>query len=105
MSTFGSRPDTVTIPAARTLGIAGGPSHTGALLAVVTDAEGSDDLRIASARALGSIFSRGGGNADAADSLAAVMNSDASLGLRSAAASALGSLDLTAEARAALLGS
>ena len=103
--TLGSRPDSVAVPAARALGIAGGPSHTGALLAVIADTEASDELRIACARAAGSIFSRGGGMAEAADALAVVMNSDASLELRSAAASALGSLDLTAEARAALLGS
>ena len=104
-SVLGSRPDTVAIPAAHAIGIAGGPSHTGALMSVVSDTEASVEVRTACARAVGSIFSRGGGSSDAAAALADVMNSDAPLALRSAAASALGSLDLTAEDRAALLGS
>jgi len=104
-STLGPRPDAVAIPAANALGLAGGPSHVAPLVAVVSDAQASEDLRVACAKAAGSILARGGSSDGAAAALTAVVNSDAPLAVRSAAAAALGSLDLTAEARAALLGS
>lgn len=102
--TLVGRPDEVTIPAARALGIGGTSSQAGGLMAVLADDTRSDEVRAACGHALASIFSRGAGpGGDQASALSAIVNSDAALAVRAAAAHALGALGLSADDRAQLL--
>ena len=97
------RPDNVTIPAAKALGIAGRADHSGALLALLGDSARSDEARAAAGFAAAAVFQRGAMSAEAVEFLMGVIHSDASLAVRKSAYAALGSLDLTPAQRAELL--
>ena len=102
--TLASRPDEVVVPALHALASIGDPSHLEAVVAVISDAERSDEARVAAAEAAGSIAARTGAMpADAAlQAMAGVLGSDASLDVRSAVSRALGRMELSPERRAAL---
>jgi HEAT repeat protein len=97
------RVDAVSIPAARTLGLAGNPAHLDALLGALSG-KGSNDLRIASADAIGAILSR---SEDCppmvAHGLKSVLQSDADPSLRLAAALALGKAKISDQEKADLI--
>jgi CheY-like chemotaxis protein len=100
----GSRPDSVTIPAARALGAAGGSDQVAALTAVLADNARSEAARAACGNALAQLFGRGAGHTpEAVKALHDVAHSDAPISVRQAAASAIGNLPLSTAERAALL--
>ena len=103
-ASVGKRPDSVTIPVARALSIAGGPEQVAGLAAVLADGARSETSRAACGHALASIYGRGAPHTpEALKALSDVAHSDAPLSVRKAAASAIGNLHLTHEERAAHL--
>ncbi|MBX3461590.1 MAG: HEAT repeat domain-containing protein [Planctomycetes bacterium] len=94
------RGDAVSVPAARALGLAGGPVELSSL-AVALGNGGSVERRTAVAEAMGNILARiDACPQDAIQALVAVVDSDAEVGLRTAAAVALGKSKLEAQWRA-----
>lgn len=84
-----NRGDAVAVPAAQTLGVAGGQEHVAALVAALSGA-GSAELKIAAAVAMGEILARLDGCEDSTlDALVAVVTSEQDAKVRGAAASAL----------------
>lgn len=101
--TLASRPDSVTIPAMIALGGAGNQAQIAPIVAVVTDAERSDEARIAAADALRGIFGRQSVTGVDFASLGAVLASDASFEVQAATSRAIGRLQLSASDRAGLI--
>jgi len=96
--------EAVVAPALAALSAAGGSAHVRAITAVLNDSDRSDEVRIAAANALGSIFARSGSSDGATvDALRGVATSDDSLAVRKATAQALGKLNLSQEMRAELI--
>ena len=88
-----NRGDSVAVPAARTIGISGGPGEVDALTGALTG--GSDAVKVASAEALGQILGRlESCPANAMAALVAAVQGDGSVALRTAAAMALGKAKL-----------
>jgi len=103
-STLGGRSDAVTVPAMHALAFVGGEAQLGALQAVLSSSDRSDDARIAAADAIGNIARRGslGGTEGIVAALAAVAGSGSSLDVRVAASRALGSFAMSDAQRAAI---
>ncbi|MCR9243615.1 MAG: HEAT repeat domain-containing protein [bacterium] len=90
-----NRGDDVSVPAAKTLGLAGGANELNALVAALEG--GSDMLKVASADAIGSILARVDGAPEATiAALKAAVMGDGGVDLRMAAARALGKAKLDA---------
>ncbi len=100
-----NREDAVAIPAANALGEGGGADQIGALQAAVAKADGSNDLRIAAAHAIGSIVARTGAKpAGMFDALVAVVEDQSQdMALRRAIVDALGKAPLAPGERARLV--
>lgn len=97
-----NRGDNVAIPAAKSLGLAGGVAQLGDLVPALSGA-GSVDLKKAVAEAIGNILGRlDHCPPDAATALAAVVSSDADVGLRTVAATAIGKAKLDNHQKAEL---
>ncbi|HET6205062.1 MAG TPA: HEAT repeat domain-containing protein [Planctomycetota bacterium] len=92
----------VVLPALHFLGAAGGGESVGACSTVLADPQRTPEERVASAHALGRLFSRGVADPGAVDKLKAALK-DPDLGVRTAAAGALGRANLTGGDRAAIL--
>jgi HEAT repeat protein/DNA-binding response OmpR family regulator len=103
--TLAARPDEVTIPAMHALAHDGGPRHAMACLAVLTDAERSDEARVASAEALAGIFARDpqAGHESAQALREVATSTDAAFAIRAAASKALGRLSLPPDQRSELV--
>jgi HEAT repeat protein len=100
-----NRGDSVSVPAAKALGLSGNQAQLQALLAALAGG-GSVDLKVAVANAIGQIL----GRADAcpapiSEGLMGVLNSDADVKIRVAAAAALGKAKLDDASKAKLLDS
>jgi hypothetical protein len=100
-----NRGDSVSVPAAKALGLSGNQAQLQALLAALAGG-GSVDLKVAVANAIGQIL----GRADAcpapiSEGLMGVLNSDADVKIRIAAAAALGKAKLDDASKAKLLDS
>ena len=94
----------MAIPALSALGHIGGAGEIAAMVAVVTDGERSDDLRVSAAQALAGVFGRAGTADQAAlGGLIEICRSDAPTGVRVATATALGRLNLSSEVRAEIV--
>lgn len=88
-----NRADAVSVPAAKSLGLAGTPAQFGALVAAMKD--GSADLKKSAAEAIGQIMVRAEAcPAEVVDALLAVVTSEGDVALRTAAAVALGKAKL-----------
>ncbi len=97
-----NRGDSVAVPAARSLGLAGGELQLPELVGALGGA-GSVELKKAAAEAIGNVLSRLGNCPDGvATALSAVLSSDADVSLRAAAAIALGKAKLDNAKRAEL---
>jgi hypothetical protein len=97
-----TRGDAVAIPAARSLGLAGGAAELGTLVPVLSGSA-SVELKTAAAEAIGNILARlDACPDDVAMALTAVLSGDAEVGLRTAAAVALGKGKVSPEKRAEL---
>lgn len=97
-----NRGDSVSVPAARAVGLTGGESELPALLAALES--GSEELKIASAEAIGNVLSRMSNCPDeAVMGLSAAMDASSEVGLRKAIAIAFGKAKLDAEKKAELL--
>ncbi|MCB9877335.1 MAG: hypothetical protein H6835_07010 [Planctomycetes bacterium] len=97
-----NRGDTVAVPAARAVGLAGGENELPALLAALES--GSDELKVASAEAIGNVLGRMPVCPDAAVAgLSAAMDASSDVVLRKAIAIAFGKAKLDAEKKAELL--
>ena len=97
-----NRGDHVAIPAARSLGLAGGAAQLADLVPALTGS-GSVELKKAVAEGIGSILGRlDHCPADAAAALTGVIGSDADVGLRTAAATAIGKAKLDNQQKAEL---
>lgn len=97
-----NRGDAVAVPAARSLGLAGGIAQLADLVPALSGA-GSLDLKKAAAEAIGNVLGRlDTCPADAAAALMAVVGSDADVSLRTAAAIALGKAKIDNQQKADL---
>jgi tetratricopeptide (TPR) repeat protein len=97
------RGDGVAVPAARSLGFAGGAGELPALVAALGGA-GSVELKKASAEAIGSILARAGNCPDdVAAALMAALDSNTDTGVRMAVATALGKASIDPAKKADLL--
>ncbi|MGC6486276.1 MAG: HEAT repeat domain-containing protein [Planctomycetota bacterium] len=97
-----NRGDAVAVPAAQAIGVAGGEGQLPALLAALEN--GSDDLKKASAWAIGNILGRMSSCPDsAAMGLMAAMDAATDVQLRMALAAAFGKAKISAQQKLALL--
>jgi HEAT repeat protein len=99
-----NRPDEIVAPALGVLQFTGTAAHVARIAAVLSDAAGSDLVRVRAANALAGIFSREGmADAGALETLRAVATGEDSFDVRAATASALGRLNLSREVRVELM--
>ena len=97
-----NRGDAVAVPAAKAIGLAGNQAQLDALVGALNGA-GSNDLKVASAAAIGEILARAAGCPDGViEALVGVVTGDGEVSLRTAAAVALGKAKVDG-ARKALL--
>ncbi len=97
-----NRGDAVAVPAARSLGLAGGAAELNSLVPVLSGS-GSVELKTAAAEAIGNILARlDGCPEDVGAALATAVGGDGDVSLRTAAAVALGKAKLAPEKRAEL---
>ncbi len=98
-----TREDAVAVPAAQAIGHGGGVEDATALLAAIRG-EGSDDLKVACAEAIGNILGRTpAAPQDLFGALVEVATGDAEAGLRAATVRALGKAKVDAQSKAKLI--
>ncbi len=105
VNALATRPDAVAIPALHVLRNAGQASHASAVLAVLVDAQRSDEVRQAAGSALAGILGRSPEalSSEGLSQLQAVVAQDASVAARDAAARALGLVRIDPAARLELI--
>ena len=103
MQAIDGRRDGVAVPALRALGQVGGQSSVDGVLAVLTSADASDEVRVAAADALGAMGSRVALSPETAGAVRDILAGDAPLPVRSAAARALGRMNVDTEIRRSVL--